>query len=212
MSEFNSLENALEGQFDKPLKDLPDELRLSVERSFPGLSHPNPSSTETFPSWDILTPAQRRQVARQQDLNNDPALEQERQRAWDAQVRCTELESAMEEWRSFPVHIPSERIAKENRIAQLQQELFNEKLALANLLATGDGTREVGRPSPKALIAAEFERRASQGNLEQGVAAQARALKDWLSANHPNEPQVSADTIEINLRARYREARNTSEK
>ena len=57
------------------------------------------------------------------------------------------------------------------------------------------------------LILDEFERRIEQGKVVKGLAAQARALGEWLVANHPLEPRPTAKTIAERIRERYRQVR-----
>ena len=64
-----------------------------------------------------------------------------------------------------------------------------------------------GRPSSMHLILDEFERRIEQGKVVKGLAAQARALGEWLVANHPLEPRPTAKTIAERIRERYRQVR-----
>lgn len=64
-----------------------------------------------------------------------------------------------------------------------------------------------GRPSSMHLILDEFERRIEQGNVVKGLAAQARALREWLVTNHPREPRPTAKTIAERIRERYRKVR-----
>jgi hypothetical protein len=60
MADFNSLTTALEGWFEKPLADLPDEQQQRIRDAF-------------FPMpWDRLNENQRRSAADQIDYWNDP--------------------------------------------------------------------------------------------------------------------------------------------
>jgi hypothetical protein len=71
MSTFDSLTLALEEWFDRPLHELPAELRQRVELEF-------------FPMpWNYLGAERRRSVALQLDYQHDPATEQDRQDWWE---------------------------------------------------------------------------------------------------------------------------------
>lgn len=64
--EFESLQLALDGLFEKKLYDLPGSLRERVKQEF-------------FPNlWDVLSADQRRSATLQLDYQNDPAMEQDR--------------------------------------------------------------------------------------------------------------------------------------
>ncbi len=203
MREFKPLTAALADHYEKPFADLPSSSEA------PGLRERVAEAFYPF-TWTDLSPSQRRQLALQWDNQNDPALEEERQRAWDMQVKCSDLEREIEDWQVMPAATPTERIAKEDRIAALRSDLasaIRERDALDAVPVP-----EVGRPTSRPLIAAELERRITRGELEAGVATQARALEAWLVANHPQSPKTTAATIEINIRKRFKEARNSRKK
>ena len=147
MREFNSLTAALEGYFEKPLAELP-----SADQP-PGLRE---RVLEVFNliSWGTLSPDQRRQVAQQWDAQNDPSLEQERQRTWDAQVKCIDLEREITEWQLMPAPTPTERIAKERRIAELQQKLVDGQQALSKM--SGMANHPIGRRASTLKDGEEF--------------------------------------------------------
>ncbi len=93
MISFNSLTLALDGWFDKPLSDLPHELRLRVDEEF----WPIP--------WDSIQAEGRRSVARQIDFTNDPALEQVRNFWWDHADRKISILEQIAKWESIPTLI-----------------------------------------------------------------------------------------------------------
>lgn len=61
-----------------------------------------------------------------------------------------------------------------------------------------------GRPTARHLYLVELERRFKNGSLCTGVAAESRALYDWLKATHPDINRGTPKTIENNIRAPYR--------
>ncbi len=71
---FQSLAAALEGWFDKPLADLPKELREWIERDFPSL----------WFAWAAITQEERRSMAKLWDCTHDPAREDESTMLWHA--------------------------------------------------------------------------------------------------------------------------------
>ena len=203
MPDYESLTAVLDGHFATALAELPDESRARVEREFPPLS------------WDMLSADQRRSAALQIDFRSDPACGPYDQRLWDLQNEIWRMEAAetpragdIETQRMRLVELREERAAVD---ARAEQTAF-ARWGIPKSVGAVDQTRPVGRPTPKTLIAAELERRISQNECEQGVAAEARALKSWLSVQHPDEPQVTADTIEINIRDRFRGAKTTRQK
>lgn len=111
MSGFDSLTTALEGMYDKPLRDLPKDLQKRIEQDF----SPMP--------WDDLSPDQRRSVAQQWDYQNDPATEQDRQFWWDFLVRKDAIEKQIAEWKAVATPTASELAQKEDRLGELEKEL-----------------------------------------------------------------------------------------
>jgi hypothetical protein len=65
-----------------------------------------------------------------------------------------------------------------------------------------------GRPSVMHLVVREFERRCAAGELEEGVAEQSRVLAQWLLDAHPNAKRLTPKTIENNIRAGFRRAKD----
>ncbi|MDO8876788.1 MAG: hypothetical protein Q8M24_04680 [Pseudolabrys sp.] len=57
-----------------------------------------------------------------------------------------------------------------------------------------------GRPSPKALIADEFEAIVERGELVSGIGHQSRILAKWLANTHPKARKIGAKSIEALLR------------
>jgi len=112
---FVSLATALEGWFDKPKDELPDELRQRVETDF----SPMP--------WDALSPDQRRSVAAQWDFRHDPAMENERQYWWDFYILMDDLKKQIEQWSAIATPTATDLAQKETRLVELQRELANMK-------------------------------------------------------------------------------------
>ena len=111
MNEYRSLTAALEGWFDKPLRDLPVDLQTRIAEDF-------------FPMpWHQLSPDQRRSVALQWDAQNDPALEDERQFWWEFFNRRSELAARLATWKETAAPTASDLALREERIAALEREL-----------------------------------------------------------------------------------------
>lgn len=84
MGDFDALTLAIEGRLDRPFSDLPDALRLRVEKDLWPLQ------------WDDLSPEQRRSAALQLDYQHDPATERARE-AWSEFFhRVGELQAELE--------------------------------------------------------------------------------------------------------------------
>jgi hypothetical protein len=65
-----------------------------------------------------------------------------------------------------------------------------------------------GRPTSMYLVLAEHQRRLQGGEAETGVRAEANALVEWFQTAHPAGPPLKSKTIENNIRATHRKARN----
>lgn len=110
VSDFNSLTLLLEPWFDKPLSELPDELRQRIKQDF-------------LPPWDALSPDQRREAALQIDYQRDPATEEDRQRGWDLTLRRERIENDIAAWEATATPTASDLAHKEARLAELNREL-----------------------------------------------------------------------------------------
>lgn len=113
--EFESLELALEGWFDKKLNELPDELRQRVEQWLPGST-----------LWDDLSVEQRRTGARNRDYWYDPATKQEREDQWKSderkRKRLRELQEEIEECKSIKPLTTEDLKSKKSHLKKLRQE------------------------------------------------------------------------------------------
>jgi len=111
MSSFDSLTAALEGGFDKPLRDLPKDMQKRIEQDF-------------FPMpWDDLSPDQRRSVAQQWDYRHDPATEQDRQFWWGFFLRKDAIEKQIAEWEAVATPTASDLAQQEARLSELRKKL-----------------------------------------------------------------------------------------
>lgn len=139
MDNFTSLVAALEGWFDKPLRDLPVDLQRRITEDF-------------FPMpWHQLSPDQRRSVALQWDAQNDPALEEERRFWWEFFDRRGELEARLATWKETAAPTASDLALKEERIAALERELaqMDERIRQDRGDLEHEGT---GANQPLALV------------------------------------------------------------
>jgi len=93
--------------------------------------------------------------------------------------------------------IESERDA---RLALEQRVRHSEK----DIAAIRSGAP--GRPTSIQLVKLEFERRNTAGQLEPTITAESKELASWLERACPEAPQLTAKTIENNLRSAYRKA------
>ena len=60
-----------------------------------------------------------------------------------------------------------------------------------------------GRPTMSHFVETEFERRIGKKMVEPKLAAEARALQNWIKREHPNGPHMTDRTIENRIRSRY---------
>lgn len=111
MSSFISLEAVLEGRFEQPLDELPEDLRRRVERGFRPVS------------WDNQTPEDRRKRAYHWDCLHDPTIQEEQKRLWRLAMREDELKEEFEKWNKTPAKNVKQRLKKEKRLEKLKTEL-----------------------------------------------------------------------------------------
>ena len=62
------------------------------------------------------------------------------------------------------------------------------------------------------LVDGEFERRIVEGRIEKTLAAEARALEQWLREKHPHYPRATKTTIENNIRGAFWRAKGLKNK
>lgn len=126
---FESLTLALEGQFDKPLEELPEALRGLVERDL-----------TLHRLWDRLAPEQRQERTAQWDTRNDPASKQKREQQWQFYAKLyDELQKAREklaEWESVTFSTASDLELKESKVEKWQREVTRLELQEKNAQAT----------------------------------------------------------------------------
>lgn len=110
MNDFEPLVTSLEGWFERSWCELPEPLRARVEDEF-------------VVPWDGMTADQRRSMAAQLDYYSDPANDEERQRWWDFEMRRDELLQQLDEWIAVKAATAGDLGRKEERIAELKDEL-----------------------------------------------------------------------------------------
>lgn len=111
MTAFDSLTLALDGWFESPACDLPDALRLRVEKAFSLLA------------WDDLNAEHRRSFALQRDQQNDPAMAQTNAFWFDFPERKAKLELQIAEWQASTASTAAELALRESRLMELHREL-----------------------------------------------------------------------------------------
>lgn len=111
MGNYDHLTIALEDWFDKPLSDIPDNIRQRIEK-------------DMFPlPWDSLSPEQRRIGALQLDYQHDPATEKDRQYWWDFFCQKEALKNQIQEWEKTATPTASDLTHKEGKLKELRAEL-----------------------------------------------------------------------------------------
>jgi hypothetical protein len=88
----------------------------------------------------------------------------------------------------------------------LDLDEFQSLLGLGQVDGAKTGT--AGRPTSKHLCIQEMERRYAADKMDARVSHEARALREWLAATHPKEPQPGAATLENSIRGRHRELKS----
>ncbi len=80
---------------------------------------------------------------------------------------------------------------------------------LANIADSPEPTNHThsgmaGRPTPKHLYIQEMKRRATDGQLQDSLAQEARDLRDWMKEEHPDLNPGTTGAIENAVRDEYR--------
>jgi len=132
---FSSLAAALDGWFDKPLCDLPQDLSDRVRR-------------ELWPlPWESLSARQRIRLAKQWDYRDDPATRSERMRWWRVFMEKHEIEQTIARhkatWDAIATPTPGQRIEREDDLGRLEAQLAHlDRLEENAWRAGGDGYPE----------------------------------------------------------------------
>ncbi len=100
---FQPLTESLAGHFEKPLSELPYELRVRVEQEF----LPQP--------WDQLTAAQRVGVVGQLDYQNDPHFGPLREGAW-------EYWRKRDEWEATATPTALDKVAQKDELRAVEEK------------------------------------------------------------------------------------------
>ena len=116
MNSLDSLTLAFEDWFDKPLCDLPAALKQRIDSDF------------CLMPWDHLSAAGRRAVMREWDYQNDPATKKERLDSWDNAKRGLDIDAQIAIWEAISTPTALDLAEKENRLANLRQELAARKV------------------------------------------------------------------------------------
>lgn len=116
MSGFDSLTLALDGWFETSQCDLPDALRLRVEREFLALP------------WDQRSAAGRRLRAYEWDLGHDPAMAEAHQFWWDFGQKILALKKQRTDWEATTAPTATDLAMKESRLEDLGRELARMEL------------------------------------------------------------------------------------
>lgn len=171
MDDIDSLTQAFNEWFDRPLGDLPEQLRLRVEQEFIPMS------------WDSLSPNQRRNIAIQLDGLHDPAAERERKFWWGFFEREDALKKQLTDWESVSAHVASDLATKEARIREIREELA--RMDARKRADRGDAMplqKAIGKPSDNEYIA--YPKALHLLNQRLGVTPDEMAAWIWLTPEH----------------------------
>ncbi len=162
------------------------------------------NSRDSMPSWDVLSPAQRRTCAEAADASRDPGNDAEHAFWWDLAVRKQQIEATLHDWQhdthaSGELCLERERktpamkrelamIARVNGVAQRGQGQFRAPEEGAAMPAS-ETVRYVAYP--KALHALEVRLQATPDELAAWVFMGPRhgGIAAYLNANELNPPQ-----------------------
>lgn len=187
--EFECLVLALEGWFDKKLKDLPEAKQQRVERAL--ILHLR---------WDQLTPEQRQGKAAQWDFQKDPAKEPERQYLKSFLEHLDKIKDELAEVESKDTLTFSEFEKKEAKVKELRQEIAQMELQnqheRGDFIHEGEGldAEEVSVTDfiayPKAMILLEEKCQAAVEELAVWVylGPEQGGLAAFTNANKLNPP------------------------
>ena len=112
MNDFDPLTIALENWYEKPLSDIPDNIRQRIERDI------------AFRDWDNLTLELRREIALQRDHINDPANAPEYQYWDDFYQNKDEIEILLQKWERVETPTASDLEIKQTKLSELREELI----------------------------------------------------------------------------------------
>ena len=135
MTSFDSLTKALDGYFDKPLCDLPTDLRDRVRRDLAlgawddlpagqrgirtppsGLPQELREGDISWVPWDAISAEQRRVAAQVWDAQHDPAQEEGQQFWWDVTIRKQQIRDEIVEWQCTATPTAVDRTLQETHL------------------------------------------------------------------------------------------------
>jgi hypothetical protein len=181
VDDFESLSSALEGWFEADLVALPGPLQERVRQGFSPLV------------WEQLTPNQRRSVAAQWDCQFDPALEPERQRAWDLVCEVSELEGQVQRWESVLAPTAKDLEIKEAKLVELRRALDRVEARLRG--GTGKAPAAAARRNSESMTPEQGVRYlaypAALTQLRARLNATPEELAAWIYAG-PQENGLAA--------------------
>ena len=187
---FEDLTLALDGQFDKPLEELPEALRQRVVREF------------FMVRWNAITADQRRCHAQNLDNRNNPDKEPERHE-WQNYfsplfTRLGEAKKELARMEATDARTPSEEKLKTSEIKKLQEEIdhINESIKAPPSLVPVAGRQSAG----PVLIGSTYytERKGIMAALGVTWNTVKRYMKTGLVVTHnpAGKPQTTQEEID----------------
>ena len=200
MENFESLTDALTGQFASALSDLPQALQQRIRQ-------------QLFPlPWDSLTVQQRQSAARQWDAMNEPAGASEREYWFDFHVRRLQTLHELATWEAAEASSVTELTAKESRIKELRASL-----AEMDATAKKQPTAIMNATDMEAIKQLAIKELRSQIGRKGGLARanapggsewkkqEIRAI--WATGNYKSRDECASEVCEA-LGWKYSSARN----
>ena len=123
---------------------------------------------------------------------------EEREKEESNKARRSEIaEATLKELMMVRAELQQERLKGEKLAAQVQAH--EQELARYRSGAPG-------RPGSSHLVIAEFQRRATDGQIECSLIEQARVLVEWLGSEHPGAIQITEKTVKNTIRDEFHRA------
>jgi hypothetical protein len=165
---FVSLERRLESYFDLPLSQLPVQIAAVVRHEYELIS------------WNGISPAQRRELARQRDMKTDPALAPIHQFYWNRTVREHELSREIETLKAMAATTVTEHARKKEMLCELETKLkqvcSEEWVDPSATVPTSDGGSDTGAGEK---VSFKYAMHATRDQLIEAFGAFTGMNKNW---------------------------------
>jgi hypothetical protein len=138
--------------------------------------------------WDLIGPNNRRSLARQRDMNCDPNCERAQQEAFESVFEIEDLKRQIAKWEVIPAPLPSERVLKETKLAELRQKLAAKESAARASRAQSRCKIEEVYPS----LVAEIKHRRTRGQDHDRD-----TMINWMRGEYPEVVESRRDADKL---------------